>query len=198
MYYRVCFRLYGYCGSGSGTGVREFFVAAGALLYFLFFLLCTFSLGSPSLFYMSIRVFYLFLRVCLCVAGCVEFNFMGMTTTIPTIGMTSYGFGTRRARGRVMVTSKGKVRVVIFPRLGLAKCSYKSLFTRDLLLRRTRLTLVRVIGGAHRLSVVSVINVPIIIGSALVGYTIIFRGNGVLNVIPGACLPGCGRFCRGH
>lgn len=123
---------------------------------------------------------------------------MEITTTVPVIGITSYGFGTRRVRARVTVTSKGKMRVVVFPRLDVAKCAYTSLFNRSLLLRRTRVTLVRVVGGAQRVSVVSVVKVPIIVGSALLGDTIIFRGKGVLNVIPGACLPGCGRFCRRH
>lgn len=123
---------------------------------------------------------------------------MGMTTTIPHIGITSYGFGTSRVRGRVVVTSKGNIRVVTFPRLYVAKCAYNSLFTRRLLLRRTRVKLVRVLGGAHRVSVVSVLNVPITLGNILLGTTIIVRGKEILNIIPGACLPGCGRFCRGH
>lgn len=123
---------------------------------------------------------------------------MGITTTIPHMGMTSYGFGSRELRNLVAVTRNGKMRVLAFPRVYVAKCAYKSLFTRRLLLRRTRVTLVRVLGDAHRLSVVSVLNVPMMIGSAMVGTTMIVRGNGVLKMIPGACLPGCGRFCRRH
>lgn len=141
---------------------------------------------------------FLFLRS-LCVGECgVGCKFIGMTTTIPRIGITSYGFGMREVRDLVTMTRKGKIRVVVFPRVDVAKCAYNSLFNRRLLLRRTRVKLVRVLGGAHRLSVVSVINVPMIIGSAIVGDTMIVRGKGMLNIATGACLPGCGRFCRRH
>lgn len=127
--------------------------------------------------------------------GC---KFMGITTTMPLMRMTSYFCGVRGVRKLVQRTSRGNIRVVTFPRLSIANCAYLSLFTRRALLSNTRTTLLRLIDGATSLSVLAVINIPLQARGQLVGTTIIFRGKTVQNIIPGACLPGCGRFRRRH
>ncbi len=123
---------------------------------------------------------------------------MEVTATVPRMGMTSYGCGTRRVRDLVVRTRKGNIRVVYFPRLYVATCAYNSLFARRVLLSRTRVDLVGVLGFDHALSVVSVVKLPISCGNVLLGYTTIVRGKGVLKLVPGARLPGRGRIYRRH
>lgn len=121
---------------------------------------------------------------------------MGTTTIAPGVGITSAGCGTRLVLSVVGRDAQRKTGVMIFPRLYLANCAYRSLFLRRHLLRNTGSTLVGLMGRDTSLSTVFFIKLPFRVLKGLCGITTIFSRKRILKLMPGDCLPGCGRFCR--
>ena len=124
----------------------------------------------------------------------MKFGFVKVAAAIPAVKVADCEFNERQTEAQIVVADGRGVQIVIFPELNLTGYSCGDLFFHKLLTDQAEMALMQVMNNTRQLDIISIVGMPVVVGSTLANCAVVFQKGKILGVVPKTYLPNYKEF----
>jgi NAD+ synthase (glutamine-hydrolysing) len=124
----------------------------------------------------------------------MKHGFVKVAAAVPATKVADVMYNVQEIERLITMADAEHAEVVVFPELSITGYSCQDLFRERLLLDKAEEGLLRLIDFTRKLDVISVVGMPIEIGSLLLNCAVVIQQGGILAVVPKTYLPNYGEF----
>ncbi len=123
-----------------------------------------------------------------------NFGFVKVAAAVPKVLVADCDFNVKEIEGQIVEAARQGARVVVFPELSITAYTCGDLFANSLLLNKAEQALTRLVQTTADCPILSIIGMPVVVGSALYNCAVAFQSGQVLGVVPKRYLPNYKEF----
>lgn len=124
----------------------------------------------------------------------MKFGFVKVAAAIPAVKVADCEFNERQTEAQIVEADGRGVQIVIFPELNLTGYSCGDLFFHKLLTDQAEMALMQVMNNTRQLDIISIVGMPVVVGSTLANCAVVFQKGKILGVVPKTYLPNYKEF----
>ncbi len=124
----------------------------------------------------------------------MKHGFVKVAAAVPATKVADVMYNVQEIERLITMADAEHAEVVVFPELSITGYSCQDLFRERLLLDKAEEGLLRLIDFTRKLDVISVVGMPIEVGSLLLNCAVVIQQGGILAVVPKTYLPNYGEF----
>jgi len=124
----------------------------------------------------------------------MKYGFVKVAAAIPAVKVADVDYNVAQVESLIAQAEGQGVEVVVFPELCLTGYSCQDLFREQLLIDKSEEALLVLMDFTRKLDVISIVGLPVQIGSLLYNCAAVIQGGSLLGVVPKTYLPNYGEF----
>ncbi len=118
-----------------------------------------------------------------------NFGFVKVAAAVPRVSVADCIYNVEAIASLIVEATRRDARVVVFPELSITAYTCGELFANTLLLREAEQALAKLVRATATSPILSIVGMPVAIGSALYNCAVAFQSGRVLGVVPKRYLP---------
>ncbi len=123
-----------------------------------------------------------------------NFGFVKVAAAIPQVRVADCIFNRQQIENLIIKADGEGVCIVVFPELSITGYSCADLFGQKLLLDSAEKSLQELLENTRHLEIISIVGMPILLGSALMNCAVVLQKGRILGVVPKTYLPNYKEF----
>jgi NAD+ synthase (glutamine-hydrolysing) len=124
----------------------------------------------------------------------MKYGFIKVASAIPSVRVADTTYNVQQIEELITQAESQGVEVMVFPELCLTGYSCQDLFRQQLLIEKAEEALLVLLDFTRKLDVVSIVGVPVRIGSMLFNCAVVIQRGSILGIIPKTYLPNYNEF----
>ncbi|MBP1638864.1 MAG: NH(3)-dependent synthetase [Bacteroidetes bacterium] len=121
-------------------------------------------------------------------------GFLKIATAIPRVQVADCSYNTICIKKLIEQASRQNVQIVCFPELSITAYTCADLFQQQLLVEEAEKSLARLVEETKQLNIVSIVGLPVRVGSGLFNCAVVFGSGRIYAVVPKTHLPNYNEF----
>ena len=121
-------------------------------------------------------------------------GFLKVATAIPNVRVADCTYNASRIKELICKAFQQDVQVVCFPELSLTAYTCADLFHQHLLISEAEKALQHLVKETAHLDIVSIVGLPVRVGSRLFNCAVVFKAGTIIAVVPKTHLPNYNEF----
>lgn len=124
----------------------------------------------------------------------MNFGFVKVASAIPSLKVADCTYNIQQIES-LIVQAEGKgVEIIVFPELCISGYTCQDLFAQQLLLEKCEESLFKLLDFTRSLQIISIVGMPVMVGSLLMNCAVVVQGGKILGVVPKTYLPNYKEF----
>ena len=124
----------------------------------------------------------------------MNYGFVKVASAIPSLKVADCTYNIQQIES-LIVQAEGKgVEIIVFPELCISGYTCGDLFGQQLLLEKCEESLFKLLDFTRSLQIISIVGMPIMVGSLLMNCAVVVQGGKILGVVPKTFLPNYKEF----
>ena len=124
----------------------------------------------------------------------MKHGFVKVAAAVPAVKVADVMYNVQEIERLITMADADHVEVVVFPELSITGYTCQDLFRERLLLDKAEEALLRLIDFTRKLDIITVVGMPIEVGSLLLNCAVAIQQGSILAVVPKTYLPNYGEF----
>ena len=124
----------------------------------------------------------------------MKYGFIKVAAAIPSVRVADTEYNEQQVESLIMQAEENGVEIVVFPELCLTGYTCQDLFRQQLLVTKAEEALLMLLNFTRKLDVISIVGVPVQIGSMLFNCAVVVQRGCILGVVPKTYLPNYNEF----
>ena len=124
----------------------------------------------------------------------MKYGFVKVAAAIPTVKVADTEYNVQQIESLIAQAEGQGVEVIVFPELCITGYSCQDLFKEQLLIDKAEEALLVLLDFTRKLDIVSIVGMPVQIGSLLYNCAAVIQGGTLLGIVPKTYLPNYGEF----
>ena len=124
----------------------------------------------------------------------MKYGFVKVAAAVPAVKVADVTYNVQEIERLITIADVEHVEVVVFPELSITGYTCQDLFRERLLLDKAEEGLLKLIDFTRKLDIISVVGMPIEVGSLLLNCAVVLQQGCILAVVPKTYLPNYGEF----
>lgn len=124
----------------------------------------------------------------------MKHGFVKVAAAVPAVKVADVMYNVQEIERLITMADAEHVEVVVFPELSVTGYTCQDLFRERLLLDKAEEGLLRLIDFTRKLDIITVVGMPIEVGSLLLNCAVVIQQGSLLAVVPKTYLPNYGEF----
>jgi NAD+ synthase (glutamine-hydrolysing) len=124
----------------------------------------------------------------------MKYGFVKVAAAVPAVKVADVTYNVQEIERLITIADVEHVEVVVFPELSITGYTCQDLFRERLLLDKAEEGLLKLIDFTRKLDIISVVGMPIEVGSLLLNCAVVLQQGCILAVVPKSYLPNYGEF----
>ena len=124
----------------------------------------------------------------------MKYGFIKVAAAIPSVRVADTEYNEQQVESLIMQAEENGVEIVAFPELCLTGYTCQDLFRQQLLVTKAEEALLMLLNFTRKLDVISIVGVPVQIGSMLFNCAVVVQRGCILGVVPKTYLPNYNEF----
>ncbi len=125
-----------------------------------------------------------------------NFGFVKVAAAIPRVSVADCNYNVKEIESQIVEAARQGARVIVFPELSITAYTCGDLFANSLLLREAERALLQLVDSTADCPILSIVGMPVAVGSALYNCAVVFQSGEVLGVVPKRYLPNYKEFAE--
>jgi len=124
----------------------------------------------------------------------MKYGLITVAAAIPAVKVADTDYNVRQIED-LMAQAEGKgVEVIAFPELSITGYTCQDLFAQQTLIEQAEVAIMQLLNFSHKLDIISIVGVPVRIGTSLYNCAIVMQHGTILGIVPKTYLPNYGEF----
>ena len=124
----------------------------------------------------------------------MKYGFIKVAAAIPSVRVADTEYNEQQVESLIMQAEENGVEIVVFPELCLTGYTCQDLFRQQLLVTKAEEALLMLLNFTRKLDVISIVGLPVQIGSMLFNCAVVVQRGCILGVVPKTYLPNYNEF----
>ena len=124
----------------------------------------------------------------------MKYGFIKVAAAIPSVRVADTEYNEQQVESLIMQAEENGVEIVAFPELCLTGYTCQDLFRQQLLVTKAEEALLMLLNFTRKLDVISIVGLPVQIGSMLFNCAVVVQRGCILGVVPKTYLPNYNEF----
>ena len=124
----------------------------------------------------------------------MKYGFIKVAAAVPAVKVADVDYNVAQIESLIAQAEGQGVEVIVFPELAITGYSCQDLFKEQILIDQAEEALLVLLDFTRKLDVISIVGLPVQIGSLLYNCAAVIQGGTLLGVVPKTYLPNYGEF----
>jgi len=124
----------------------------------------------------------------------MDFGFVRVGAAVPLLRVADCAYNAEQTECLMRKASDAGVQVLCFPELGMTGYTCADLFHQDILIKQAEAELAGLLERTQTLSLLTVVGMPVRVGTRLMNTAVVFQSGKILAVIPKTWIPNYNEF----
>jgi len=124
----------------------------------------------------------------------MKYGFIKVAAAVPTVKVADVDYNVGQIESLIAQAEGQGVEVLVFPELSITGYSCQDLFKEQILIDKAEEALIVLLDFTRKLDVISIVGLPVQIGSLLYNCAAVIQGGSLLGIVPKTYLPNYGEF----
>ena len=119
----------------------------------------------------------------------MKYGLIKVAAAIPGVRVADVDYNVQQIESLIAQAEGKGAEVIVFPELSITGYTCQDLFRQQLLLEKAEEAIIKLLDFTRKLDIISVVGVPVRIGTLLYNCAVVIQGGTLLGVIPKTYLP---------
>ena len=124
----------------------------------------------------------------------MKYGFIKVAAAVPAVKVADVDYNVSQIESLIAQAEGQGVEIIVFPELSLTGYSCQDLFKEQILIDKAEEALIVLLDFTRKLDVISIVGLPVQIGSLLYNCAAVIQGGTLLGIVPKTYLPNYGEF----
>ena len=119
----------------------------------------------------------------------MKYGLIKVAAAIPGVRVADVDYNVQQIESLIAQAEGKGAEVIVFPELSITGYTCQDLFRQQLLLEKAEEAIIKLLDFTRKLDIISVVGVPVRIGTLLYNCAVVIQGGTLLGVVPKTYLP---------
>ena len=124
----------------------------------------------------------------------MNYGYVKVASAIPSLKVADCSYNIQQIESLIIQAEGKGVEIITFPELCISGYTCQDLFGQQLLLEKCEESLYKLLDFTRSLQIISIVGMPVMVGSQLMNCAIVVQGGKILGVVPKTYLPNYKEF----
>lgn len=124
----------------------------------------------------------------------MNYGFVKVASAIPSLKVADCSYNIQQIESLIIQAEGKGVEIIVFPELSICGYTCQDLFGQQLLLEKCEESLFKLLDFTRSLQIVSIVGMPVMVGTLLMNSAVVVQGGKILGVVPKTYLPNYKEF----